>query len=156
VRGVFAVIAATLLIVVGCGTSASPGSGLTGITKAQEELNALDARLQQLPPPNNAVAVRSVAGKADMLADDYEALHQKARNERPSDIRGDEQTVWDSFIEILDLRAQSARAYSNGARSGDMSTFTSHIDGWNTRTIALNDKFNVALGRIRGEEPSTD
>ena len=157
VRGVCAVIAAALLVViVGCGTSTSPSSGLAEVTKGQSELKALDARLQQLPAPSDAVGLSNATGKADTLADDYEALAQKARDERPSEIHGDEETVWDTFIEILDLRAQAARAYSDGAKSGDMSAFTRQIDGWNARTIALNDKFNRALGNVRGEEPPSE
>lgn len=140
------------LLLSGCSASSSPRSGLAQITDDQKQLQALDAKAAQLPAAS-VNAAHAAAATADDLASSYEGLEAKAESQRPTDAHGDEQTVWDSFIGILKLRAQAARSFADGAAARDMSAFRSQLGGWNRQTRQLNDQFNTALAHIRGVSP---
>lgn len=103
-----------------------------------------------------AVTDAGAAGAADVLArlaDDYAEVVVAARSARPDQARGAEEICWDTFIEIVELREQSARAYANAAASGNVAAAQATVARLNARTVTLNDRFNQALAEFRADEP---
>ncbi len=136
-------------VALGCGTLGGDKANLGEVTRSQQELKKIDDFVATIKPDDVGSAPLS---QARLAASRYEHLLGRVRHDRPSGIDGDESTVWDTFIEVARLRLLSAKTLAHGIETGELTTAYDRIAEFNRRTQHLNDRFNEALGRIRGEK----